>query len=246
MREIEIIKQLSNNPHITKVIDFSKIGKANDVTNDTSQLNIVLPYYKNGSLDAYLLRKSKMNDYISERQILALFAGICEGVKAIHEIGYAHRDLKTGNVCLTDQMEPVIVDFGSAALARVEISSTADAMQLKDEAEEKSSCCYRAPELFQVDSYAIIDERTDIWSLGAILYALCFFQSPYDEVYLRGDSVPLAVLNGRINFPESSPYSEDLKELVMFQLKSNPLERPFIYGVIEKTQDLITKLENFV
>ncbi|CAG9803885.1 unnamed protein product [Chironomus riparius] len=246
LEEIEIIKKLSPHPNITKIIDFSLEGIADDLTNQTSQINIVLPYYKNGSLDSYLSRKAKNNDYIAERQILAMFLGICEGVKAIHEIGYSHRDLKTGNVCFSDTMEPVLLDFGSAAHARVEINGQLDAMKLQDLAEEKCSLCYRAPELFRVDSIAIIDERTDIWSLGCILYALCFFQSPYDEIYLKGDSVPLAVLSAKIPFPESSPYSEDMKELILFQLKTNPMERPFIYGVIEKTQDLITKLENFV
>lgn len=221
-------------------------GTADDVTNRTSQLNIVLPFYKNGSLDNYLARKAKLNDYIAERQILTIFMSIAEGLRAIHEIGYAHRDLKTGNVCFSDEMEPILVDFGSAKKARVEINGQSDAMKLQDEAEEKSSLCYRAPELFQVDSYAIIDERTDIWSLGCILYALAFFQSPYDDIYLKGDSVPLAVLSAKITFPEDCNYSQDLKELILFQLKTNPMERPFIYSVIEKTQDLIAKLENFV
>ncbi|KAG5682179.1 hypothetical protein PVAND_011547 [Polypedilum vanderplanki] len=245
LNEIEIIKKLSTT-NITRIIDFSIEGSADDFHNQISHLNIVLPYYKNGSLDVYLNRKSKLNDYISERQVLALFSGICEGVRAIHEIGYAHRDLKTGNVCLSDSMEPVLVDFGSAAKARVEINGQSEAMKLQDEAEEKCSMSYRAPELFQVDSYTIIDERVDIWSLGCVLYALCYFQSPYDEVYLKGDSVPLAVLSGKISFPESSPYSETMKELILFLLKINPVERPYIYTVIEKTQDYIKKLEDYV
>lgn len=194
-------------------------------------------------MDTYLARKAKVNDFISERQVLALFQGICEGVKVIHENGYAHRDLKTGNVCLTETMEPVIVDFGSAATARAEICGQSDAMKLQDFAEEKCSLCYRAPELFQVESYAIIDERTDIWSLGCILFALCFFKSPFDAVYERGDSVSLAVLSGKIPFPENSSYSEDLKELILFQLRTNPMERPYIYTIIEKLQDLIVKIE---
>lgn len=246
LKEIEIIKKLSSHPNITKVIDFSLEGTADDLLNTTSSLNIVLPYYKNGSLDTYLARKAKFNDFISERQVLVIFIGISEGVRAIHECGYAHRDLKTGNVCLSETMEPVLVDFGSSTEARAEICSQPDAMKLQDEAEEKCSLCYRAPELFQVESCAIIDERTDIWSLGCVLYALCFFKSPFDAVYERGDSVSLAVLSGKIPFPENSPYSQDLHDLILFQLKTNPMERPFIYSVIEKAQDLVTKLENRV
>lgn len=246
MKEIEIIKKLSPHPNITRIIDFSLEGTADDLLNMTSSLNIVLPYYKNGSLDHYLARKAKFNDFVSEHQVLVIFNGICEGVRAIHECGYAHRDLKTGNVCLSDSMEPVLVDFGSATEARVEILGQADAMKLQDEAGEKCSLSYRAPELFQVESCAIIDERTDIWSLGCLLYALCFFKSPFDAVFERGDSVSLAVLSGKIPFPENSPYSRDLHELILFQLKTNPMERPFIYSVIEKAQDLVTKIENRV
>ena len=246
LKEIEIIKKLSPHPYITKVIDFAIEGVADDLVNTTSSLSIVLPYYKNGSLDTYLARKSKFNDFISEHQVLVIFQGISEGVRAIHECGYAHRDLKAGNVCFSESMEPILVDFGSAAEARVEICGQSDAMKLQDEAEEKCSLCYRAPELFQVESYAIIDERTDIWSLGCLLYALCFFKSPFDTVYERGDSVSLAVLSGKIPFPESSPYSQDLHELILFLLKANPMERPFIYSVIEKTQDLLAKMENRV
>lgn len=246
MKEIEIIKKLSPHPNITKIIDFSVEGQADDLLNIASSLYILMPYYKNGSLDSYLNRKAKFNDFIAERQVLLIFSGICEGVRAIHETGYAHRDLKTGNVCLSDSMEPVLVDFGSASEARFEINGQTDAMKLQDDAEEKCSLCYRAPELFRVETYAIIDERVDIWSLGCVLHALCFFKSPYDAVYERGDSVPLAVLSGKIDFPENSPYSKELQELILFMLKTNPLERPFIHSVIDKTQDLLTTMENRV
>lgn len=246
LREIEIIKKLSPHPNITKIVDFALEGTADDLLNTTSSLSIVLPYYKNGSLDGYLARKLKYNDYISEQQVLLIFQGICEALRAIHECGFAHRDLKTGNVCLSETMEPILVDFGSSTEARVEICGQADAMKLQDEADEKCSLCYRAPELFQVESFAIIDERTDIWSLGCVLYALCFFKSPFDVVYERGDSVSLAVLSGKIPFPESSPYTKELHEMVLFLLKTNPMERPFVYSVIEKLQDLISTRENRV
>ena len=45
-------------------------------------------------------------------------------------------------------------------------------------------------------------------SLGCLLYALCFYKSPFDYTYEKGDSVPLAVVSGRIAFPGDSPYPE--------------------------------------
>lgn len=45
-------------------------------------------------------------------------------------------------------------------------------------------------------------------SLGCILYALCYFKSPFDTVYERGDSVALAVMSAHVTFPEDTPYNE--------------------------------------
>uniref|UniRef100_A0A0A9CTG3 Protein kinase domain-containing protein n=1 Tax=Arundo donax TaxID=35708 RepID=A0A0A9CTG3_ARUDO len=64
------------------------------------------------------------------------------------------------------------MDFESAYPARRTIRSQAEALQLQEWASEHCSAHYRAPELWECPSYADIDERTDIWSLGCTLYAM--------------------------------------------------------------------------
>lgn len=248
MREIEICKQIKHE-NVIQIIDYVLKGSADIVINTTSQLYIVLPYYKNGSLQDHLNVRAKTNDYMPEAQVLQVFLGVCEGLKAFHEAKpepLAHRDLKTANICLSDSFEPVIVDLGSATEARVQICGQPDAQRLQELAEERCSIVYRAPELFSVQSYCMIDERTDIWSLGCVLYAMCFFKCPFDPIYEKGDSVALAVLSGNIRFPEDSVYSQDMHNLILYMLRLNPMERPYIYSVIEKAQDLVTKLESRV
>lgn len=190
LREIEISK-IVQHKNVIDIVDYELKGCADIVLNTVSKLDIVLPYFRNGTLADHLLVRSKTHNYMSEGQILQIFLGICEGLRAFHEarpVPLAHRDLKTANICLSDTMEPVIIDLGSASEARIEIKgSQQEAQRLQDLAEERCTITYRPPELFCVNSYCSIDERTDIFSLGCCLYALCYFKSPYDAAYERGN-----------------------------------------------------------
>ncbi|KAL7728282.1 hypothetical protein ACLKA6_007388 [Drosophila palustris] len=248
LREIENCRKIDSE-NVIRVVDYELNGQADIVINTTSTLFIVLPYYKHGSLSDHLQLRARKQDHMPEAQILQIFLGVCEGLKAIHEakpVPLAHRDLKTANICLSDSFEPIIVDLGSMTEARLQICGQSDAQRLQDEAEERSSIVYRAPELFTVKTYCTIDERTDIWSLGCVLFAMCYFNSPFDPIYERGDSVALAVLSGNVNIPEDSIYTEDMHDLIRYMLRIDPMERPFIYSIIEQTHDLIQKLEGRV
>ncbi|CAL1686649.1 unnamed protein product [Lasius platythorax] len=247
-KEIEYYK-LIQHPNVIECVDSTRKGTADPILNTTSEVLIVLPYYHKGTLANELERRAKNCDYMSPIDILSIFLQICEGVKAFHENKpepLAHRDLKTANIVLSDDGTPVIMDLGSMATARVQVCGTQAARVLQDLAAERCSMPYRAPELFNVESYSMVDERTDIWSLGCILYALCYFKSPFDTVYERGDSVALAVMSAHVTFPEGTPYNEDMQNLILSMLKVNPMERPYIYSVIESVHDTIAKLEGRV
>ncbi|KAL6447019.1 hypothetical protein ACFW04_001407 [Cataglyphis niger] len=248
VKEIEYYK-LIKHPNIIEYIDSACIGTADPILNMTSEVLIVLPYYHKGTLADELEQRARNCDYMSPIDILSIFLQICEGVKAFHEAKpepLAHRDLKTANIVLSDDRTPVIMDLGSMTSARVQVCGTQAARVLQDLAAERCSMPYRAPELFNVESYSMVDERTDIWSLGCILYALCYFKSPFDTVYERGDSIALAVMSAHVTFPENTPYNEDMRVLILSMLKVNPMERPYIYSVIESVHDTIAKLEGRV
>ncbi|KAK3874252.1 hypothetical protein Pcinc_020793 [Petrolisthes cinctipes] len=230
--------------NIVECIDSDLIGAPDLMGNRTSQVLIVLPYYRRGTLHDDLMRRQKAGTPMGEVVVLTMFRSICEGVQCFHTARprpLAHKDIKTANILLQDDLTPCLMDLGSVSRARIEVNNSSEAQQLQDEAAERSSMPYRAPELFTVESHCNIDERTDIWSLGCLLYAMCFYKSPFEAVYERGDSVALAVISGIIKFPESHQYSQELVGLIKSLLRVKAEERPYIDWIIGTVDELINK-----
>ncbi|XP_066943249.1 serine/threonine-protein kinase 16 [Macrobrachium rosenbergii] len=243
LAEVEYHKALSH-PNIVECVNSDLVGVPDLMGNRTSQVLIILPYCQRGTLHDELMSREKAGTPLDEVMVLSIFRGICEAVQCMHSAKphpLAHRDIKTSNVLLKEDLTPLLMDLGSVAKARVEVNGSSEARKLQDEAAERSSMPYRPPELFNVESFCHIDERTDVWSLGCLLYALCFYKSPFDAVYERGDSVALAVVSGNIKFPDTHIYSEELTELIKNILKVNPEERPYVDWIINTVDQLINR-----
>jgi serine/threonine kinase 16 len=70
------------------------------------------------------------------------------------------------------------MDLGSVAPARLSITSRKEAVALQELCAETVTAPFRAPELFDLPSDALIDERTDIWALGCTIFAMAYRNSP--------------------------------------------------------------------
>ncbi|KAL2757472.1 hypothetical protein ACRALDRAFT_1068050 [Sodiomyces alcalophilus JCM 7366] len=117
---------------------------------------------------------------------------------------YAHRDIKPGNIMISDDgAAPILMDLGSVAASPLPITSHSLAIQTQDTAAEHSTMPYRAPELFDVQTGSVIDTKVDIWSLGCTLYACLVGKSPFearsDET---GGTLSLCILGGDWRFPD--------------------------------------------
>ncbi|KAJ2779643.1 Serine/threonine-protein kinase env7 [Coemansia javaensis] len=154
--------------------------------------------------------------------------------------GYAHRDIKLGNVMLADDgATPVLMDFGSVRPARTAARTRVEALQIQDDAAESCTMPYRAPELFDVQRGAEIDERVDVWSLGCLLFALAYGHTPFEGPAMGpGASIALAAVNAKYAFPDPDPHSDRIRRLVGFMLVPDPQRRPFVDQVVALLDEL--------
>ncbi|PVG04362.1 Pkinase-domain-containing protein [Serendipita vermifera] len=165
------------------------------------------------------------------------------GMKKVH-IPYAHRDIKPGNVMLSDDGQPILMDFGSTIVARIHIRTRGEALTQQDLAAEQSTMTFRAPELFDVKTGITLDEKVDIWSLGCTLYALAYNRSPFELAEQAGGSIAMAAMNGQYKHPPaaSSAYSQGLRNLIDACMVVDPTERPDIHRVLELTEGVLRTL----
>jgi serine/threonine protein kinase len=160
-REVDLISGLKH-PYIVSIRD-SGIAKGN--------YYFAMEYFQGLPLDQYVSFQG-----LSFRETLELFAKICEAITFAHRHGVIHRDLKPSNIIVDKRGDPHILDFGLAKAAG-SLSDTVSMVSMTGEIQ--GTLVYMSPEQAsgQTD---LIDTRTDVYSLGVILYQLSTGRFPYD------------------------------------------------------------------
>ena len=189
-REAQLIASL-HHPNIVQIHDFQIASSEEEGT----IAYMVMDYVEGQTLADYIRRTSSLGNVPSPTEIVQLFTSIGLAVDYAHQQGMIHRDLKPANILLDKQNttrnpmgEPILTDFGLARLLESP-SSTLTAVQL-------GTPLYIAPE--QVTGYAG-NERSDIYSLGIILYEMVTGTPPF-----QGDS-PTAVMSQHLKTAPPSP-----------------------------------------
>ena len=111
------------------------------------------------------------------RERLELFIRVCEGVQHAHQKGVIHRDLKPGNILVVDvdgRPLPKIIDFGIATAATRSLA----AGESPDAMERAGTPDYMSPEQAGLDTGIEVDTRSDVYSLGVLLFELLAGRRP--------------------------------------------------------------------
>jgi serine/threonine protein kinase len=170
-REIELIASL-HHPNIISVFDTGE---------SHGKYWFAMDYIRGRPLDQYATGKD-----LSIEDALRLFAKICEAVNYAHQRGVIHRDLKPGNILVDEQGEPHVLDFGLAKVAGAEAFGDSRPMLVSVTGQVVGTLPYMSPEQTRGDP-SQIDIRTDVYSLGVILYEMLTGKYPYDVVGQMAD-----------------------------------------------------------
>src|SRR5205814_144983 len=121
---------------------------------------------------------------LTTRERLALFIQVCHAVKHAHQTGVIHRDLKPSNVLVTlhdDKPVPKVIDFG---IAKATGQMLTDKTLFTNYAQMLGTPLYMSPEQAQISGLDV-DTRSDVYSLGVLLYELLTGTTPFDNQRLR-------------------------------------------------------------
>ena len=212
LREYELVAHLRH-PNIARIYD---IGVADD------HLFLAMEYFPGGDL------RSRMRERLAPREALGYVRQMAGALGALHQIGVLHRDVKPGNLLMREDGSVAFIDFGLARQLRLESDITGIGTIF-------GTPHYMSPE----QGHGVpLDERSDLYSLGVVLYEMLTGEKPYIA------ETPLAVIFKHANapIPTLPAAMSDLQPLLQGLLAKKPEDRlPTAAAIVSAIDDLLAR-----
>ena len=211
LRESKILSGLANK-HIVGIYSVGTLAE---------QFPYMVMEYLEGKTLSDLLNKENT---LSEKRMISIAIQACDAMSCAHNAGIIHRDLKPQNIMLIDIPEPdsvKILDFG---LSKLDARSTATDMTQTKTGSLIGTPQYMSPEAC---SGQITDQRSDIYSLGCILYECLSGSKPFDSdnplgiLYKQCNEIPAPISS----ISPSNRISKELESIVFKCLQKEPKKR---------------------
>src|SRR6188472_3090942 len=169
----QVLSRFDNERQALAMMDYPSIAQIFDAgATAKGRPYFVMEYIEGAPITQYCDRRR-----LTTKERLALFLAVCRAVQHAHQKGVIHRDLKPSNVLVTEQdgvPVPKIIDFG---IAKALSSQLTDSTLVSRLGQPLGTAAYMSPE--QADSSGLdVDTRTDIYSLGVILFGLLVGEPP--------------------------------------------------------------------
>jgi NIMA (never in mitosis gene a)-related kinase len=175
---------------------------------ESESLNIVMEYADEGDLAAKIKSNKSSKTLLSENEIWSIFIQIVSGLKSLHEKKIMHRDMKCANI---------FIKKGEVKLGDLNVSKVVKSKFLQT---QTGTPYYASPEVWSEKPY---DYKSDMWSLGCVLYEMCSLKPPF-----RANSLETLYKTIMKGIYEQVPifYSKDLQSIINSLLSIDPKKRP--------------------
>ncbi|PHJ22919.1 wee kinase [Cystoisospora suis] len=241
LQEVKIREKL----HHPNIVDYKhswlEMHRSNPMCPWVPWLFVLMEYCNGESLEDLIWDQGVENPpsrYLTDDQIWKLFFDILFGLQHLHHSAILYRDMKPPNVLLQHSVERMtgrlkcraqLSDFGTAELLG----------ERKIRAERNGytgTIEFTAPELLEVDDRGLFspnyDMKSDVWSLGMILYAMCYARVPYaDKEPSRCRNMILG--HTGLLFPEQPPRHPTFKLLIQALTAKDPALRPSTDDILD-------------
>ncbi|MBN1355983.1 serine/threonine protein kinase [bacterium] len=176
-------------------------------------LAILMELIEGSSLKDLLTRRGR----VSEGTLISIARQTANGLQDIHSLGIVHRDLKPANLIVTANRRIVLTDLGIARLSDISARVTATGAFI-------GTCAYASPEQFA--NIDLLDPRSDLYSLGVVMYELATGVNPF----LTGNLITAIQthIKGKIEPPDSlnPDLSPECSAIIMSLLAKKREDRP--------------------
>jgi len=172
-------------------------------------LCIVMEFADRGDLFQKIVEHKKSAKFFEESDIWRIFIQLVKGLKALHDLKILHRDMKSANVFLFSNGSAKLGDLNVSKVARRGLGYT-----------QTGTPYYASPEVWKDQPY---DNKSDVWSLGCVLYEMITLRPPFRAKDMEG--LFNKVCKGQYSkIPDR--FSDDLFQVVQFLLQVNSSSRP--------------------
>ena len=172
-------------------------------------LCIVMEFADRGDLFQKIVEHKKSAKFFEESDIWRIFIQLVKGLKALHDLKILHRDMKSANVFLFSNGSAKLGDLNVSKVARRGLGYT-----------QTGTPYYASPEVWKAQPY---DNKSDVWSLGCVLYEMITLRPPFRAKDMEG--LFNKVCKGQYSkIPDR--FSDDLFQVIQFLLQVNSSSRP--------------------